>query len=289
MGRVVAGAPRALARSRHHVEVVQVVSRGGHRRPVPAVRDQDDVAGPDRREQVDRAIGRAVDMLVREPGARRTIRHDVVVDLFELGLVLAHLIVLVGWIRAPVAARAQHFDRDEPVRIEPVRPREVADLAGADARPAQLDADRRCRDVAHRVARLGAGGRDREPPTGRALDLDRGARGRIEEVGRAGPDARPTGQAVALAVGHDVERPLEREHGDLVGAGVERQRTARFEGADAQPREAPARRLGCQDDGPAVRRQRSGGPVEARRDLGHDGVARSGFGTSASATWWSSS
>ena len=58
---VVADVPGALGvRARHHVEVVEVVAGCGHRRSVPAVRDEDRVAGAD--------LGANVDLLAR-PGA----------------------------------------------------------------------------------------------------------------------------------------------------------------------------------------------------------------------------
>jgi hypothetical protein len=95
------------------------------------VRDQHDVAGLDRGQHLDRPVGRAVDVLVGETRPGRPVGDDVVVDLLELGLALADLVVLVRWVGAPVAARGQHLDGDETVRRELVRRREVANLTGA--------------------------------------------------------------------------------------------------------------------------------------------------------------
>src|SRR5215210_7654623 len=61
---VVADQPAALSPGPgHDVEVVQVVSRRGHRGTVPAVRDEYDVAGADLGEHVDRPVGFAVHAL----------------------------------------------------------------------------------------------------------------------------------------------------------------------------------------------------------------------------------
>ena len=68
---VVADQPGALgAGAGHHVEVVQVVAGRGHRRAVPAVRHEHDVAGADLGEHVDRPVGGAVDPLVADGIAR---------------------------------------------------------------------------------------------------------------------------------------------------------------------------------------------------------------------------
>ena len=67
VGGVVADQPGPLgAGTGHDVEVVQVVAGGRHRRPVPAVGHQDDVAGADLGEHVDRALVGAVDPLVAD-------------------------------------------------------------------------------------------------------------------------------------------------------------------------------------------------------------------------------
>jgi hypothetical protein len=52
-----------------------------------------------------------------------------VVDLLELRLLGADLVVLVGRIRAPIAARREDLDRDQPVGLETVGRGEVADFS----------------------------------------------------------------------------------------------------------------------------------------------------------------
>src|SRR6185436_11852560 len=62
---VVADQPLAPgARARHHVQVVHVIARWGHRRAVPAVRDQDHVTTADLGQDIDRSFTGAVDPLV---------------------------------------------------------------------------------------------------------------------------------------------------------------------------------------------------------------------------------
>ena len=137
VGGVVGEAPRALARPRHHVQVVEVVAGRRHRGPVVAVRHQDDVAVRTSARDVDLASGAGrVDALVAEAAAR-----DLeVVDLLERGLLArALLVVLVRRIRRPVAAGREHLDGDQPVGLEGVRRAEVVDLAAGLARAAQLD------------------------------------------------------------------------------------------------------------------------------------------------------
>src|SRR3954454_12639792 len=103
--RVVGEAPCALAGPRHDVEVIEVVAGGGHRRAVVAVRHHDGVAGAHLGGDVDLAAraGRG-DAVVAEPAPRDL----VVVDLLEHRLLAGPvLVVLVRWIRGPVAGRGE--------------------------------------------------------------------------------------------------------------------------------------------------------------------------------------
>ena len=130
----------------HHVQVVHVVAGRRHRRTVPAVRDQHQVAAADLGQHVDRPVLGAVDPLVADRiVALDTFRYVVgqlqleVVDLLELAL-LARLVlvVLVRRVRRPVAGRGEHLAGDDRVRLEDTRRTEVPDLPGGDAGTAQL-------------------------------------------------------------------------------------------------------------------------------------------------------
>src|SRR5258708_9701058 len=70
--RVVAGEPAPLARAGHYIEVVHVVAGRGHRRSMPAVRDQDDVARAHLGEDVNRPFRGPVDPLIAEAGSAGT-------------------------------------------------------------------------------------------------------------------------------------------------------------------------------------------------------------------------
>ena len=124
------------------------------------MRHEHGVTGRDGRQEVDRAVGGAVDVLIGEPGAGRAVGDHVVVDLLELGLALSDLVVFVRRIRAPVATRRQHLHRDQAISLEAARRGEVAHLARAGARPAKLHRDVARRRVADRIARFGTGGSD---------------------------------------------------------------------------------------------------------------------------------
>jgi hypothetical protein len=250
--------------------------------------DEDGVTRRDRREQLDRTIGCPVDVLVREAWTGRPVRHDVVVDLLELGLGLAFLVVLVRGVRTPVAAGRQHLDRDEAIGLELESRGEVADLARACPRAAQLHGDIRSRHVAHWEARLRSRRRYGETATAGARNLDITAGRDINEVARPGPHALTTFEMVRLPIRGHVEGSRERQHDHLVAGGLERQTSARRECRGAHPNELPARGLRREDDGPAAVGERTGRSVQRGCGGGHAGL-RSGFGTSASATWWSSS
>ena len=162
--RVVADQPLALARTGHHVEVVEVVTGRGHRRAVPAVRDQHDVAGADLGADVDRAVRVAVHPLVARPRRTRRRRGDLeVVDLLQRRLALADLVVLVRRVRRPVAARGEHLAGDQPVALEGLRRAEVVDLPAGLPGAAQLDRHVLGRAVAERQPPPGPRRRQREP------------------------------------------------------------------------------------------------------------------------------
>src|SRR3712207_6068955 len=135
----------------HDVEVVEVVTRGGDRRAVPAAGDEHHVTVANLGQHVDRAVGGAVDPLVGQ--ARLALRPGgdlEVVDLLELALHLARLVVLVRWIGRPVAARGDHLAGDDRVGLEDAGRGEVVDLPAAPAGAAQLDRHVGGRAVAHR-------------------------------------------------------------------------------------------------------------------------------------------
>ena len=136
---VVREAPRALAGAGHHVQVVEVVAGGGHRRSVVAVRHHDEVSRADLLRDVDLAPGAgAVHALVAE-----AVLGDLeVVDLLEHGLLARDvLVVLVRRVAGPVAAGGEHLDGDQAVGLEGLGRAEVVDLAAGLARAAQLDGD----------------------------------------------------------------------------------------------------------------------------------------------------
>ena len=177
---------RSARRARHHVEVVQVVAGGGDRRPVPAVRDEHDVARADLGQHVDGAAGSAVDPLVAEPGGLE------VVDLLEFGLVLARLVVLVRRVGRPVPARREHLDGDELVALERLGRAEVVDLPAGLARAAQFHRHRLGRAVAGRQPSLAPGARQGERAAVLGRHRDRGVARRVAEVADAGEHAAPS-------------------------------------------------------------------------------------------------
>ena len=173
VGGVVADEPGPLGtRAGHDVEVVEVVAGRGHRRAVPAVRHEDDVAGAHLGEHVDRPLVGAVDPLVadraRARGLRRAGRRcDLeVVDLLELGLdARPLLVVLVRRVGAPVAGRGDDLAGDDRVGVEHAGDAEVADLAATRRRPraARRARLRRPRDGTAACAVASRGRRRRRP------------------------------------------------------------------------------------------------------------------------------
>ena len=140
--RVVADQPGPLgARAGHHVEVVEVVAGRGHRRAVPAVRDQHDVAGAHlgaaRRSAGPGRCRRPAGSRARAPSAPprpRSSRSPRARDS-----PVAVLVVLVRRVRRPVAARGEHLDGDQPVGLEGLGRAEVVDLPAGLPGAAQLD------------------------------------------------------------------------------------------------------------------------------------------------------
>ena len=125
---VTEGHGASARRSGQHVQEVEVVAGRGHRRSVVAVGNQDRVAGRHFGEDVDLAIGsRAVDALVAAgTGCHRAAAPPVdleVVDLFQHRFARTLLVVLVRWVRRPVAARGEDLDRDQSVGLERRRAR----------------------------------------------------------------------------------------------------------------------------------------------------------------------
>ena len=121
--RVVADLPDPLGvRARHDVEVVEVVAGRGHRRAVPAVGDEDRVAGAHLGADVDLlARARAVHPLVAAGAGLAGGVGGVgleVVDLLQPRLARARLVVLVRRERRPVAARGDDLDGDQLVGLE---------------------------------------------------------------------------------------------------------------------------------------------------------------------------
>src|SRR5690606_27931150 len=101
--RIVADQPLpVLPRSGHDAEVVQVVAGCGDGRAVPAVRNQDDVAGVYFGQDVDRALRGAVHPVKGEPVTARATADLEVVDLFQVRLHARYvLVVLVRWVGRP--------------------------------------------------------------------------------------------------------------------------------------------------------------------------------------------
>ena len=235
MRRVVADQPGALgAWSRHDVEVVQVVARSGHRRSVPSVGHQDDVAGPDLGEHVDLAVCRAVDAQVpdRVGALGRAVGglDLVVVDLLQLRLdAVAVGVVLVRRVRAPVAGRGDDLAGDERLGLEHAGHPEVADLAGRLAGSAQLDRDvgrAEVLEARNRPDRLGGHDGDGEGDPARLGRLEhevavagdvRDVGGSVEDRGAAGQPHRRHG---ARGLGApDLDRPGERNDHELAPTG----------------------------------------------------------------------
>src|SRR6195256_6528139 len=99
----VGGHQPAPARTRHHVEVVEVVAGAGGDRMV-AARDQDDVSVA----HLDRLVQQVVVGVDELHGEPFRPRHAVVVRLLEVGLSWRVVsVVLVGWIARPVACRGE--------------------------------------------------------------------------------------------------------------------------------------------------------------------------------------
>ena len=235
MCRVVADQPGPLgAWSRHDVEVVQVVARSSHRRSVPPVGHQDDVAGPDLGEHVDLAVRGAVDPQVSDRvGAlgRAVGGLDlVVVDLLQLRLDAVTVgVVLVRRVRAPVAGRGDDLAGDERLGLEHAGHPEVADLAGRLAGAAQLDGDigrAEVLEARNRPDRICGHDGDSEGDPGRLgrLEHDVAVAGDVGHVGRSVEDRGAAGQphcrrGAGGLVAPDVDRPGERDHHELAPTG----------------------------------------------------------------------
>src|SRR5208282_3822215 len=155
------------------------------RRTVPAVRDEHDVPGADLGQHVDGAAGSAVYPLVADS------RGLEVVDLLELGLVVAYLVVLVRRVGRPVPARREHLDGDELVTLERLGRAEVIDLAAGLTRAAQFHRHRLGRAVAGRQPSGAPRARQGERAAGRGRHRDRGVARRIAEVADTGEHAAP--------------------------------------------------------------------------------------------------
>ncbi len=222
-------APRALAGPGHHVQVVQVVPRRRHRRAVVAARQQHGIARAHLAADVDPA---AVGALVGEAAA-----GDLeVVDLLERGLHARDLlVVLVGRVGRPVAARRQHLHRDQAVGVERLRSAEVVDLAAGPARAAQLDRHVGRGHVAGGPLPRGARGGEREAAAARALDLQLGVARHVGEVGHRLEDARAAGEREPLVAGAHVTATAQRQHDHLVLARAHAAALARLELDHLQP------------------------------------------------------
>ena len=266
--RVVARAPGALAGAGHHVEVVQVVAGRRHRRPVPAVRDQDDVAGPDRRRG--RSIGRSACRTragTRGPARAARRRRCSGRSPRARSRPSRTSSCLCGGYEPQLPPGRQDLDGDQAIGLEPVRRGEVADLAGARAGAAQLDADRRRRRRSGPGSAAPRGLPRRRTVRRPALATSiADARRRVDEIASGRPRRCPAGQPVgARRRRSTLERAGERQHGDLVGAGLEGQRA---DPARASPTRSPENRQpadsGRQDDGPTAVRERPGRSVRGR-------------------------
>src|SRR4051794_15242906 len=109
----------------------------GDARAVIAARDEEGVAGLHDHGLVDLAV-----CGVRAVDAVPVLALDLeVVDLLELGLGLARLVVLVRRVAGPVSLGREHLDADEPVGGELAGAEEVVQLARAGAGAADLDRD----------------------------------------------------------------------------------------------------------------------------------------------------
>ena len=105
-------------------------------------------------EHVDVGVLVAVDPLVADARPGRAVGDLEVVDLLELALAVARLVVLVRRVRRPVAARREHLAGDQLVGLEAVRRAEVVDLAARLPGAAQLDRHVVGRAVAERQPSL---------------------------------------------------------------------------------------------------------------------------------------
>ena len=220
VGRVVADQPRPFGRrAGHHVQVVEVVARNRHRRAVPAVRDEHDVAGAHLGEHVDVSTLVPVDALVGDALADRSRRDLVVVDLLEHTLPFACLVVLVWRVRRPVSSGREHLACDELVGVERLRRGEVVDLPARLAGAPQLDGDSVGGPVAEGQPPLADSRRQREPAALLAAD-DHGCVARqVDEVTRTGEHVRATLNRERLAVAADPAGAAERQHQHLRLAG----------------------------------------------------------------------
>src|SRR5262245_30354562 len=127
--RIVADLPDPLgAGSGHHIEVVHVVAGHRHRGTVPAVWDQNDVAGTNLGEDLDLVARGTGDALVADPGLASPVGDIEVVDLLQHALAGPVLVVLVRRIGRPVAGRRDHLAGDQLVGVEGLRRGEVVDL-----------------------------------------------------------------------------------------------------------------------------------------------------------------
>ena len=231
MVRVVADQPLAhRAGAGHDVEVVHVVAGRGHGRAVPAVGHQHDVAGAHLRVDVDGPLVRGVDALVADGvrGLRGRFRGHAgleVVDLLEPGLPLPLLVVLVRRVGGPVPGRSDHLAHDEPVRLQGRGRPEVADLAGAVARTAQLQGRLVLADQTDGVLVAGGGAGHGHARPRLGPQLERLLDPRVEHVRGAMEDGLAPGQVVGLT-GHDGGHvtPGQGNHDSLLGGGVQRHR-----------------------------------------------------------------
>src|SRR5919198_390966 len=214
----------------------------------------------------------AVHPLVPHPGPAAA--HLEVVDLLQRRLLRRPLlVVLVGRVGRPVAAGGEHLHGDQLVGLERLRGAEVVHLAAGLAGAAQLHLDALGGAVAGRQPPPRPGGGQGEAAAAVAADLGVRVARQVGEVGDTGEHVGSAPQLQPPAGTGDPAAAGQRQHQQLVRAGVERLRAAggQLQHAQAAPAPAGLLRRDHQGEGALGR----GAPAQVELGAGHPASSRS--------------
>ena len=216
-----------------------------------AVGHESDIAVVDLAAQVDRAVGAAVGAVqTKALGTLGTVFNFEVVDFFELALVLGVLLVLVGRVGGPVAARGDDLARQQVGSGDAFDSEGVVvNLARAVAGTAQIHANLALGIVGDGDVASGESGGEGKTTAEGGGDRQGLATSHVQVVGDAGENAAPAFQLEGFAIDIDGCTSREGQDEELSLAGFDDLGGSGLEDEDAQTGEGPTGALGVNIDG----------------------------------------